>query len=112
MRPLWYRVLHCEDGLIATGTAIALAAGAMVIGAGATAYSAHQERQAAEHAADAQKEISAKQIQATKDAELLAQQTAQDKLKLAQARKSKTILTAPTLETIDANSNTKSAMGV
>ena len=93
--------------------ALAIAVGvAGVAGAGATMYSASQERKAAEHAADAQKEIAANQIQATKDSEMLAQQTAQKKLKLAQARKSKTILTAPTLEGTEANSNMKSAMGV
>lgn len=72
-----------------------IAAVAAIGSAGATAYSARQERKSAEKAAEAQKEIAQKQIQATKQKEMLAQETADKKLRAAQARKSQTILTAP-----------------
>ncbi len=92
------------------GIETAIILGALATG-GAAAYSASQERKGAEKAADAQKEIAQQQIQAVKDQETMAQKTAQDKLKLAQAKKSQTILTAPgDLE--DLNTNTKDLMGV
>ncbi len=83
---------------------------ASIAGAGATAYSASQERKSAEKAADAQRDIAQQQIDATKESELLAQETATKKLKLARAKKSQTILTAPDLE--GANVNLKKATGV
>ena len=78
--------------------------------AGATAYSAHQESKAAKYAADQQSETARKQIDAVGKQEAAAQQTAKTKLRAAQARRSKTILTAPELE--EANVNTKQALGV
>ena len=79
--------------------------------AGSTAYSAHEERKAAEDATEAQLQISKDQIQATKDQEILAQDTATKKTKLAQAKQSKTILSAPnTLDEVDTNA--QSAIGV
>ena len=78
--------------------------------AGATAISANQERKAAKSAANAQRDIAQKEIDAVKESEQLAQQTAQTKLRAAQARKSQTILTSPELEEV--NVNQKSALGV
>jgi len=78
--------------------------------AGATAYSAHQERKAADKATNTQKEIAEKQIGAVGEQEAAAQATAKTKLRAAQARKSNTILTSPDLE--EPNTNIKSALGV
>ena len=83
----------------------------MAMATAGTAYSAHEERKAAEDATEAQKEISNQQIQATKDQEILAQDTATKKTKLAQAKRSKTILTDPNvLDSVDTNK--QSAIGV
>jgi len=106
----YFKTLHKEDGIVATSTLI-VAAGIAAVSAGATMYSAHEERKAAEDATEAQLEISANQIQATKDQEILAADTATKKTKLAQAKKSKTILTDPNeLDSVDTNK--QSAIGV
>ncbi len=94
-----------------TAAIMAIAAGvAGVAAAGATAYSAGREAKAAKRAAHLQAETADKQIAAVKQQEIDAQATAQTKLKAAQARRTKTILTGPELDEPDVN--TKSALGV
>lgn len=72
---------------------------AVIIGgvatAGATAYSAREERKGAEKAAETQAQVAREQLQAQKDSESMAQETAKKQLKAAQARKTSTILTTP-----------------
>ena len=113
IRPMWYRVLHCEDGFKAAALGAWLA-GAAVVSAGAMTYSnlatAEKEKDAAMHAADMQKQTAEMQMDAVKESEQLAQTTAQSKLRAAQARKSQTILTRPELEEV--NVNQKTALGV
>ena len=94
---------------ITTGTAILIGSIAAA-SVGATVYSARQERKAAEKAASAQQETARMQIQAQKEQEILAQETATKKTKLAQARKTQTILTVPELEEV--NVNQAQAIGV
>lgn len=88
------RMLNNNKGFISTGTAIALAAAAAVAG-GATAYSAAKESSAAKKAAEAQERVGMAQIEAPIKAAQAASDEAKSKLKLKQASKSNTILTAP-----------------
>lgn len=93
-------------GLEGMALAAVLAGGAM---AGATAYSANQESNAAKKAAAAQENVARMEIDAQKQTSVLAAEEAKNKLKFAQARKSQTILTPPT--GVDENVN-KSILGV
>jgi hypothetical protein len=95
---------------IATGTAIALAAGAAAIG-GATAYTARQESKAAKKAAEAQERVGLAQIEAPLKAEAAAAESARQKLKLRQASKTDTILTGP-MGVTDELTSQKSLLGV
>lgn len=78
--------------------------------AGATAYSASKEAKSAKQATQSQENIAREQMAQSAKTEEMAQKTATTKLKAAQARKSKTILTSPDLE--PANVNKATAMGV
>lgn len=90
------------------GIETAIVLGALAVG-GATAYSAHQESKAAKKAAEMQSDVAKMEIQAQKESSILASKEAKNKLKLAQARKTKTILTPPM--GVDENTN-KSILGV
>lgn len=107
-----YPPLDCKEKrhFIATSTAIALAVGAAAVG-GATAYSASKESSAAKKAAEAQKAVGLAQIEAPLKAEQLAADTAQAKLKLKQASKTQSILTAPG-DLMAADTTQKSILGV
>lgn len=85
---------------------------ASVVAAGATAYSATKESASAKKAAEAQKEVGLAQIAASQESTKLATQEAQAKLKLKQASKSNNILTSPMGVEENANTNTKSILGV
>lgn len=94
----------------ATVGTIALAGAAV---AGSSILSARQERKSAEAAANAQRDIAAKQLQAAKDSEQLAQDTANKQLKAARARKTDTILTSPLGASVDQNQiNQPTILGV
>lgn len=83
---------------------------AAIVGAGATAYSAHQESKAAKAAAAAQERVGMANIEAAKEAPKLAAQEAEAKLKLRQASKSQSILTSP--EGADDLAKQKTILGV
>lgn len=80
--------------------------------AGATAYSAAKESSAAKKAAEAQAGVARAQLKAAQDKEILAAQAAQDKLKLKQASKTQTILTAPGMQQEADQTNMPSILGV
>ena len=86
-------------------------ASAVVGYTGSTVYSSIQESATAKKATQAQKDIASQQIQATQESEKLASSTAKDKLKLARARKTQTILTDPN-ELDEINTNKTEALGV
>jgi hypothetical protein len=93
-------------------TALAIAVGVSgAATAGATAYSAAKESSAAKKAAEAQKAVGLAQIEAPLKAEQLAADTAQAKLKLKQASKTQSILTAPG-DLMAADTTQKSILGV
>lgn len=83
-------------------------AAALVAGAGI--YASNASSRAEEKAANAQRDVAMAQLQATKDAETLAAETAKQQLKLRQASKSNTILTGPMTE--EASINKPSILGV
>ena len=81
--------------------------------AGAAAYSAKTQATAAKKAAEAQKDVGLKQIEASLQAPQLAKDAAQAKLKAKQASATQTILTAPGgMASSDVNTNQKSILGV
>jgi len=88
-----------------------LVAGAAAAAGTVTALSLN-ETKAAKKAANAQRDIANAQIQAEKDKETMAQETATNKLKAARAKKSNTILTSPLGVDEDANVNTPGTIGV
>jgi len=90
-------------------TTMAIIGAAAVLG-GAAAYSANQQSKAAKSAAEAQKAVGLAQIEAPLKAEALAAETAKANLKLRQASKSNTILTAPLTEA--AKTTSPSILGV
>ncbi len=96
-----------------TTTAALILGGAMVAGAGATAYSAQKQATSAKKAAEAQERVGMANIEASLKAPQLAADAAKAKLKAKQAGATQTILTAPGgLQTTDENVNTKSILGV
>jgi hypothetical protein len=91
-----------------TAAIIALAA-ASVTYAGATMYSSSQQAKAAKSAAAATERVGMAQIQATKDSENIAAETARTKLRAKQASVTDTILTSPLGATDNTN---KATLGV
>lgn len=70
-------------------------AAATAVAAGATAYTANKQSKSAKQAIASQERIAQKQISAAKEGEVLASETAKNKLKLKQASQTRTILTSP-----------------
>lgn len=98
--------------IISTTTAVVLAAGA-VAAAGVNAYSAQRQSTAAKKAAEAQKEVGMRQIEASLQAPQLAADAAKAKLKAKQASATQSILTAPGgMAEVDPNVNQRSILGV
>ena len=95
-----------------TTTAALILGGAVLAGAGATAYSAQSQSTAAKKAAEAQERVGMANIEASLKAPQLAADAAAKKLQAQQASATQTILTAPGgMQATDDNIN-KTILGV